>query len=90
MQATLAEWIEAVLLEPDYTLNQRLFDECVRLHGPLPHGGLFVPIAGASDETGTPERMYIVPSRDAMEMYAVSASRTVRRSSTASLRAMKP
>ena len=90
MQATLAEWIEAVLLEPDYTLNQRFFEECVRAHGPLPHGGLFVPNAGSSfDEPGTPERMHVVPARDAMEMYAVSASRPVRRTSSASMRPSK-
>lgn len=83
VQATLSEWIESVLLEPDYVLNKRLFDACVREHGPLPHGGHFAPVGPLDDaRTLEPGNVQVVPARDSMEMKAVMASRVVRRTSS--------
>jgi hypothetical protein len=82
MQTTLEEWIEAVLLEPEYILNRRLFDACVTRHGPLPAGGHFVPtVPLAVGDSIDPDRVQIVPARDSMEMKAVTAARIVRRTS---------
>ena len=67
--ASLAEWVETVFLEPDKALNQRLFRECVRIHGPLPRGGHFVPTGTVvADEPLDPAAMQVVPVRDSMEM----------------------
>lgn len=82
MQATLVEWIEAVLLEPDYVLHKRLFDECVARHGPLPHGGHFAPIGSPVAGRGIdPARVQVVPTRDSMEIKAISGH-LVRRTSS--------
>jgi hypothetical protein len=90
MQATLEEWIEAVTLEPDYTLNQRVFRECVRAHGPLARGGHFVSNAPRVEgQPLDPATVTVVPSRDSLEMMAASASRVVRRSTSGSMRIPK-
>jgi len=82
MQATLLEWIETLLLEPDRILHRKLFRECTDKLGPLPRGAHFVPSVPL--ETGTPlnpEQSHAVPARDSMEMKAVSAAQVVRRTS---------
>jgi hypothetical protein len=83
LHATLREWIEAVLLEPDYVLPRKLFESCVQLHGPLPRGGHFAPVGPVSEsELSDPARYRVVPTRDNLEMRAVTASTAVRRASS--------
>jgi hypothetical protein len=80
--ASITEWIEAVLLEPEYMLNAKLFRACVARLGGLPHGGHIVPTNQLSTgEPLDPEHVTVMPSRDSMEVKAVMASRVVRRSS---------
>ncbi len=82
MQATLSEWIEAVLLEPEYMLHAKLFRQCVARLGPLPHGGHFVPAAPIDPSLPIdPNVMTVMPARDSLDLKSVMASRVVRRSS---------
>lgn len=82
LHATLLEWIEAVLIEPEYMLNGKLFQACIQRLGALPYGGHFAPAGplppGVSLDA---EHAMIMPSRDSMELKAVMASRVVRKSS---------
>jgi hypothetical protein len=90
MYASIEEWLEGVTLEPEYLLNSRAFEACVKIHGRLPYGGQFVPTAQVIDgEPPEPERVQIVPARDAMEMMAVAAARVVRKSSSSMIRLPK-
>lgn len=82
-QATLTEWIEAVMLDPDYVLDRRTFQACVKRLGPLPRGGHFVStVPVAAGEPLDPSHAHVVPTRDSMEMLAVSARNVIRRSSS--------
>lgn len=78
---TLVEWLETVLVEPDYTLSRKAYQECVAAHGALPHGGLFyVPVmqGGLFDV----QKVQVTPRRDGMEMLAVAAANSTRRPSS--------
>jgi hypothetical protein len=69
--ATFEEWLQMVLLDPDFALDKRLFDACVRVHGPLPRGGHFVPTMPYDPNAPLdPATMQIVPTRDSMETKA--------------------
>jgi hypothetical protein len=85
--ASLDEWFEAALLDPESTLSQRAFDACVRVHGPLPHGGHFAPVGAFNPDLPIdPAAMTVVPTRDSMEMKAAAAVNVVRRRSSMSVR----
>ena len=85
---SLVEWIESVLVEPDYALSRKLFELCIDAHGPLPHGGLFfVPsMQGPFDA----EKVQVMPRRDGMELLAVAAAAGVRRPSAMLRASQKP
>lgn len=89
--ASLDEFLQAALLDPETTLSQRAFDACVRAHGALPHGGHFAPEGGAyNPDVGIEAaRMGVVPTRDSMEMKAAAAANVVRRRSSMSMRAAR-
>jgi hypothetical protein len=71
MHAGLEEWLEAVILDPEFSLDKRLFDACVRALGPLPHGGHFAPLESQSPEAPLdPSRMQVIPTRDSLEIKA--------------------
>jgi hypothetical protein len=71
MHANLEEWLQAVVLDPEFSLDKRLFDACVRTHGPLPHGGHFAPVAGHDVHAPLdPVKMHVVPTRDSLETKA--------------------
>jgi hypothetical protein len=71
MHANLEEWLQAVVLDPEFSLDKRLFDACVRAHGPLPHGGHFAPVAGHDVHAPLdPVKMHVVPTRDSLETKA--------------------
>jgi hypothetical protein len=83
LHASLTEWIEAVLLEPEYVLNAKLYRACIAQLGPLPHGGHIVPTNQISTgEPLDPQHVAVTPARDSMEVKAVMAARVVRKSST--------
>ena len=89
MHASLTEWIESVLLEPEYVLNAKVFRACIDRLGPMPYGGHIVPTNQlATGEPIDPEFAAVMPARDSMEVKAVMASRVLRRSS-ASMRIPK-
>ncbi|MBL8679683.1 MAG: SMI1/KNR4 family protein [Myxococcales bacterium] len=68
MAASLDEWLQTVILDPDFALDKRLFDACVKVHGPLPHGGHFAPTMPYDPSLALdPARMQIAPTRDSME-----------------------
>ncbi|MDP3278580.1 MAG: hypothetical protein Q8Q09_25545 [Deltaproteobacteria bacterium] len=73
--ASLEEWLQSVILDPEFTLDKRLFDACVQLHGALPYGGHFAPLP--SYDYSLPleaESVHVVPTRDSLE----TAARMVR------------
>lgn len=83
MYATLREWLEAVILEPDYLLNRRAFQACVQRHGPLPYGGHFCPTTPLVDGAPIdPEHVEVLPTRDSMERQARVVAQPPRRPSS--------
>jgi hypothetical protein len=69
MAASLEEWIQSAILDPDFALDRRLFEACVKVHGPLPRGGHFAPTMPYDPaQPLDPSSMQVVPTRDAMEM----------------------
>jgi hypothetical protein len=70
-EASFEEWLKTVFLDPDFALDKRLFDACVRAHGPLPHGGHFAPAMPYDPNAPlVPATMQVVPTRDSMETKA--------------------
>jgi hypothetical protein len=70
-EASFEEWLKTVFLDPDFALDKRLFDACVREHGPLPHGGHFAPAMPYDPNAPlVPATMQVVPTRDSMETKA--------------------
>lgn len=70
-EASIDEWLQTVVLDPDFAMDKRLFDACVRVHGPLPHGGHFAPTMPYNPSAPLePSNMQIVPTRDSMETKA--------------------
>ncbi len=88
LQATIDEWLEACLLDPEFMLHQRVYDACAAVHGPVPYGGHFAPTGQIkSIRDLTPQTVHVVPSRDSMELKSVAASNVVSRSTSQIMRA---
>lgn len=86
--ASFEEWLQSVVLDPDFALDKRLFDACVRVHGALPHGGHFAPAMPYNPNLPLDlATMQIVPTRDSMETKAeLVRSGLARRRSSMSFR----